>query len=94
MKRKCFRRTNVAAEIAPWLYVIWFITGMWTSFYDLSDLDQKITANDGPNCLYCEISPEFSRKDQPQQDDLQQHKQLPLLTQFNSRVSTTATLIE
>ena len=79
MKRKCLCRTKKTAEIAPWLYVIWFITGMWTSFYDLKDSDQKDT--EGVKISF-EVSLESSRKDQPQQDDLQPHKQWPLLTQF------------
>jgi hypothetical protein len=38
MKRKCFW-VGEAPEVAPWLYMIFYIMGMWTSFYDLSDLE-------------------------------------------------------
>ena len=48
MIRKCFCVSEVP-KIAPWLYMIWQIMGMWTSFYDLSNLNQKNT--DGPNSL-------------------------------------------
>ena len=41
MERKCFCGTKEAAKIAPWLYMIWFITGVWTGFYDLSDLESE-----------------------------------------------------
>ena len=69
MKRKCFRGTKEAAEIAPWLYMIWFITGMWTSFYNLSGFFgiRKILMEEA----FFKTSPESSRKDQPQQDDPQ-----------------------
>ena len=41
MKCKRFCGTTEATKIAPWLYMIWFITGMWTSFYNLSDLGSE-----------------------------------------------------
>ena len=41
MRRKYFCGTKAKAKIAAWLYAIWFIKSMWTSFYDLSDLESE-----------------------------------------------------